>query len=82
MATGAEHGRPSRPVLQSESSGPAWEGLGWAAWWLADEELTIRARQNAFRAYRDAADPGGAARVAAWLASDSGSFAAARARRC
>ena len=60
--------------LEEEASAPAWEGLGWAAWWLADEELTFRARQNAFRAYRDAADPAGAARVAAWLANDFREF--------
>ena len=61
-------------ALEPGESGPAWEGLGWAAWWLADEELTFRARQNAFRAYRDAGDPAGAARVAAWLASDFREF--------
>ena len=58
-------------ALEAEESGEAWEGLGWAGWWLADEELTFRARQNAFRAYRDAGDPASAARVAAWIAAAS-----------
>jgi hypothetical protein len=34
----------------------------------------VPGRQNAFRAYRDAGDPAGAARVAAWLASDFREF--------
>ena len=61
-------------ALEAEESGEAWEGLGWAGWWLADEELTFRARQNAFRAYRDAGDPASAARVAAWIAADFREF--------
>lgn len=61
-------------ALEAEKSGEAWEGLGWAGWWLADEELTFRARQNAFRAYRDAGDPASAARVAAWIAADFREF--------
>jgi DNA-binding CsgD family transcriptional regulator len=60
--------------LRAQETAPAWEGLGWAAWWLADEELTMRARHNAFRAYRDAGDPASAARVAAWLAADFREF--------
>ncbi|MGZ5338766.1 MAG: LuxR C-terminal-related transcriptional regulator [Thermoleophilaceae bacterium] len=61
-------------ALEAEKSGEAWEGLGWAGWWLADEELTFRARQSAFRAYRDAGDPASAARVAAWIAADFREF--------
>ncbi len=51
-------------------SGEAWEGLGWAGWWLADESLTLDSRERAYRAFRGEGDPAGAARVAAWLASD------------
>ena len=48
----------------------AWEGLGWAGWWLSDAELTIRAREQGYRAFRAAGDASGAGRVAAWLAAD------------
>jgi ATP/maltotriose-dependent transcriptional regulator MalT len=57
-------------ALAKEESGEAWEGLGWAGWWLADAELTISARERAFRAFRDEGADGAAARVAAWLAAD------------
>jgi ATP/maltotriose-dependent transcriptional regulator MalT len=61
-------------ALGRGESPEAWEGLGWAGWWLADEELTLRARERAFRAYRAKGDRGGAARVAAWLAADFAEF--------
>ena len=48
----------------------AWEGLGRAAWWLGDEDSTLAARERAYRAYREAGDACGAARMAMWLASD------------
>ena len=48
----------------------AWEGLSRAAWWLGDEVETLAARERAYRAYREAADACGAARMAMWLASD------------
>jgi len=57
-------------ALASGETAEAWEGLGWAGWWLADGELTMRARERAYRAYRAAGEPGAAARVAAWLAAD------------
>jgi DNA-binding NarL/FixJ family response regulator len=64
----------ARELLQTavthDDSGEAWEALGWAAWWTYDGEVAIRARENAFRAYRGAGDALGAARVAAWLAND------------
>jgi ATP/maltotriose-dependent transcriptional regulator MalT len=56
--------------LAAEESGEAWEGLGWVGWWQSDAELTMRARERAYVAYRAAGDPGGAGRAAAWLASD------------
>lgn len=61
-------------VAAEEDSGAAWEGLGWAAWWLGDGETTISARERGFRAYRQADDSRGAARLAAWLANDAIDF--------
>ena len=34
-------------ALGAEETGAGWEGLGWAAWWLSDEALTLRAREAA-----------------------------------
>jgi ATP/maltotriose-dependent transcriptional regulator MalT len=48
----------------------AWEGLSRAAWWQGDEQATLAARERAYRAYRNAGDGRGAARMAMWLASD------------
>ncbi len=57
-------------AVEIEPSGEALEGLGWAGWWLSDEELTLGARERAYRAYRAEGNAAGAARVAAWLSSD------------
>jgi LuxR family maltose regulon positive regulatory protein len=57
-------------ALENEETGEAWEGLGWAGWWLHDPDLTMRARECAYRAHRGAGDRAGNGRVAAWLASD------------
>lgn len=57
-----------------EETPEAWEGLGWAAWWQDDEKITLDARERAFHAYRARGDVGGAARVAAWLATDFREF--------
>ncbi len=57
-------------ALAEEESAAALDGLGWAGWWLADEQLTFDARERAYRAYRAAGDMGAAARLAAWIASD------------
>jgi ATP/maltotriose-dependent transcriptional regulator MalT len=57
-------------ALGLRESGEAWEGLGWAGWWLHDGELTFHAREQAYRAYRAEEDAAAAVRVAAWLASD------------
>ncbi|HET9740582.1 MAG TPA: helix-turn-helix transcriptional regulator [Solirubrobacteraceae bacterium] len=57
-------------AVEIAPSGGAWEGLGWAGWWLSDEQLTLGARERAYRAYRAEGDAAGAARVAAWLSSD------------
>jgi ATP/maltotriose-dependent transcriptional regulator MalT len=63
-----------RTALAAGEDPALWEGLGWAGWWLADEDLTIDARERAFRAYRAAGDDASAARVAAWLAADLHEF--------
>ncbi|HET8758462.1 MAG TPA: LuxR C-terminal-related transcriptional regulator [Solirubrobacteraceae bacterium] len=60
-------------VLDGERGEP-YEGLGWAAWWLNDEALTISARERAFRLYRAHGDPAAAGRVAAWVAADYREF--------
>jgi len=57
-------------TLRHQESADAWEGLGWAGYWLHDAELTLHARERAFQAYRAQGDVGGAGRVAAWLAAD------------
>ena len=57
-------------AVEAAPSGEAYEGLGWAGYWLSDESLTLDAREHAYRAYRAEGDAGGAGRVAAWLASD------------
>ncbi len=57
-------------ALRREESGAAWEGLGWAGYWLHDADLTLHARERAYQTYRAAGDLGGAGRVAAWLAAD------------
>ena len=61
-------------ALEAGESAAAWEGLGWAAWWLSDEALTLRAREAAYRAFRAEGDAGAAGRVAAWLVSDYREF--------
>jgi ATP/maltotriose-dependent transcriptional regulator MalT len=63
-----------KEALDEKESAEAWEGLGWAGWWLADAELTLRARERAYLAYRARGDAGDAGRLAAWLASDFHEF--------
>jgi DNA-binding CsgD family transcriptional regulator len=57
-------------ALAAGESAEAWEGLGWAGYWLHDANVTMGSRERAYRAFRAAGDPAGAGRVAAWLASD------------
>jgi DNA-binding CsgD family transcriptional regulator len=61
-------------ALARGESGEAWEGLGWAAWWLDDEALTFDARERAFRCYRGEGDARAAGRVATWIAADFREF--------
>jgi ATP/maltotriose-dependent transcriptional regulator MalT len=46
------------------------EGLGIAAWWRNDAAEAFRARERAYRRYREHGDHRGAARIAIWLSSD------------
>jgi LuxR family transcriptional regulator, maltose regulon positive regulatory protein len=57
-------------AVGSGDAAGALEGLSWAAWWLEDVDACIDARERAYRAYRDAGDDRGAARMALWLADD------------
>jgi ATP/maltotriose-dependent transcriptional regulator MalT len=59
-----------RAALREGDDPLAWEGLGWAAWWLAEEEETFAARERAFQLYREAGDAAAAGRVATWIAAD------------
>lgn len=54
-----------------EDDPDALEGVGIAQWWLDDADATLAARERAYRLYRGAGDPVGAARVASALAWDS-----------
>jgi DNA-binding CsgD family transcriptional regulator len=47
------------------------EGLGLSRWWLDDGDGCLAAREDAYRAYREAGDDRGAARVATSLAWDA-----------
>ncbi len=49
----------------------ALEAAGHAHWWLDHADATLEARERAYRLYRAASDPAGAARVAGALAWDS-----------
>jgi ATP/maltotriose-dependent transcriptional regulator MalT len=52
----------------------AWDGLSHAMWWLGDEPATLAARERAYKAYREAGDRRGAARMAMWLGGDHFDF--------
>jgi ATP/maltotriose-dependent transcriptional regulator MalT len=56
-----------------------WESRSWAAWWAEDGAATIEAREHAYRAFKDAGDHRGAARMALWLALDHLEFRAEQA---
>lgn len=70
----AEARRRYEEAVASEATPAALEGLSWAAWWQGDLDATLTARERAFRAYRQADDACGAARMAMWLASDHFDF--------
>ena len=61
-------------ALEREESGEAWEGLGWAGYWLHDADLTLRSRERAYQRVPGERRRCGAGRVAAWLAADQLEF--------
>ena len=60
-----------RAVAQQENDPGAYEGLAQAAWWLDDEQTCLKAREQAYRRYRELGDDRGAARAAAALGYDA-----------
>ena len=52
----------------------AWDGLSQAVWWLGEEAAALAARERAYKAYREAGDRHGAARMAMWLGGDHFDF--------
>jgi LuxR family transcriptional regulator, maltose regulon positive regulatory protein len=63
-----------KTALTHEETAQAYEGLSWACWWQDDFEPLVRAREAAFRLYRQQNDDLGAARMAIWLAADHCDF--------
>jgi DNA-binding CsgD family transcriptional regulator len=61
-------------AVAADAGPEALEGLSYAEWWLGDEDATLAARERAYRAYRQAGDAVGAARMAMWLGSDNLDF--------
>jgi LuxR family transcriptional regulator, maltose regulon positive regulatory protein len=61
-------------AVAHQESAEALEGLSWAAYYLDDESLTFDSRERAYTLYRQSEDDGSAARMAAWLATDSLDF--------
>lgn len=61
-------------ALAAAETPEAFEGLSWAAYCLDDEQLTFDSRERAYRLFRQRGDASSAARVAAWLATDSLDF--------
>lgn len=61
-------------ALSDDETAEAFEGLSWAAWWLDDAEAVFRARERAYRLYRQKGDSAAAARMATWLAADELDF--------
>jgi len=61
-------------ALRGRETPEALEGLGMAAQWLLDPQTVFRARERAYRLYRDRQSPRDAARVAIQLAWDYRTF--------
>lgn len=61
--------RFSRAIREAPSA-EAWEGLAIATSYLDEADVSLDAREEAFRRYRAAHDARGAVRCAVWLASD------------
>jgi len=56
-------------AISRDPSAEAFEGLGWAKYWLGDTEGSIAERERAYRAYLERSDRVSAARVAMGLAA-------------
>jgi LuxR family maltose regulon positive regulatory protein len=61
-------------ALAEEQTPEAFEGLSWSAWWLDDAETVFKARERAYRLYRERGEAAAAARMATWLAADELDF--------
>jgi DNA-binding CsgD family transcriptional regulator/tetratricopeptide (TPR) repeat protein len=61
-------------VVAQADVAEAYDGLGYAAWWVHDVETLFAARERAYRLYRRAGDARAAAGVAIWIASDHVDF--------
>jgi DNA-binding NarL/FixJ family response regulator len=72
MARGAwEEARACfQAAAAADDCAEAQEGLSWVAWSLNEPALLFKAREAAFRLYREAGDDLGAARMAMWLGAD------------
>ncbi len=57
-------------ALRESPSAEAWEGLANATSYLDEGDVSLAAREEAFRRYREAGNALGAARCAGWLAND------------
>lgn len=57
-------------AIRETPSAEAWEGLAIATSYLDQADVSLEAREEAFRRYREARDARGAVRCAVWLASD------------
>ena len=81
LARGAwvEARRAFEAALEQEESPEALEGLGLAAWWLDDAEVTFDARERAYRLFSKRGDCRSAARVAIAIAWDYEAFRGERA---
>jgi LuxR family maltose regulon positive regulatory protein len=64
----------ARSIFAAGETAEELEGFSWAAWWLDEVDACLGARERAFRAYRDAGDCRGAARMALWLSDDHMEF--------
>ncbi|HYV96115.1 MAG TPA: LuxR C-terminal-related transcriptional regulator [Gemmatimonadaceae bacterium] len=76
LARGAwrEAKRAFQRSLAEREQPEALEGLGLAAWWLDSADLVFKSRDRAYQLYRKRGDHVAAARLAVWLAWDSGAF--------
>jgi LuxR family maltose regulon positive regulatory protein len=57
-------------AIQEAPSAEAWEGLAIATSYLDEGDVSLAAREEAFRRYREIGDARGAVRCACWLAND------------